>query len=123
VARGVDDGEDGLGRLELPQSDIDGDTALALSLQLVQHPDVLERSLASSRVGPLYHGVFADFSSMTPTPVRVAVASSVAIVMRTTAAQSDCPAATVLSAIRHLFMPISALVGDFFDDQSGTPSD
>jgi hypothetical protein len=46
VTRGVDDGEVVLGSLELPQGDIDGDTALTLSLQLVQHPGVLEGRFA-----------------------------------------------------------------------------
>ena len=34
------------GGLELPEGDVDGDTALALGLQLVQHPGVLEGALA-----------------------------------------------------------------------------
>jgi len=35
-----------LGCFELPESDIDGDTTLTLGLQLVQHPCVLEGTLA-----------------------------------------------------------------------------
>jgi hypothetical protein len=35
-----------LGSLELPESDIDGDTTLTLSLQLVEDPCVLEGTLA-----------------------------------------------------------------------------
>ena len=46
MSGGIDDGEDGLGGLELPESNVDGDTALALGLQFVQHPSVLERRLA-----------------------------------------------------------------------------
>ena len=46
VAGGIDDREDGLGRLELPQRNVDGDAALALGLQLVEHPRVLEGRLA-----------------------------------------------------------------------------
>jgi hypothetical protein len=46
VAGGINDGEVELGRLELPEGDIDGDTTLALGLQLVKHPGVLERALA-----------------------------------------------------------------------------
>ena len=46
MAGGVDDGDVVLGGLELPEGDIDGDTTLALGLQLVQHPGVLERALA-----------------------------------------------------------------------------
>jgi len=35
-----------LGRFKLPERDIDGDTALTLSLQLVKNPCVLEGTLA-----------------------------------------------------------------------------
>ena len=45
MARGVDDGDVELGSLEFPQSNVDGDTTLALSLEFVQHPGVLERAL------------------------------------------------------------------------------
>jgi hypothetical protein len=47
VTRGVNDGEVVLLGLELPESDIDGDTALTLSLELIEHPGVLERALAN----------------------------------------------------------------------------
>lgn len=46
VTWGVDDGDIVLGGLELPESDIDGDTTLTLGLQLVEHPSVLEGTLA-----------------------------------------------------------------------------
>merc|ERR1719341_3048377 len=46
VSGGVDDGDIVLGGLELPESDIDGDSSLTLSLQFVKNPCVLERSLA-----------------------------------------------------------------------------
>merc|ERR1719510_596516 len=46
MSGGVDDGDIVLGSLELPESDVDGDTTLTLSLQFVQHPGVLERALA-----------------------------------------------------------------------------
>mmetsp|Transcript_62928 Transcript_62928/g.130795 ORF Transcript_62928/g.130795 Transcript_62928/m.130795 type:complete len:242 (+) Transcript_62928:693-1418(+) len=46
MPRGVNDGEEVLLRLELPQGDVDGDTTLTLSLELVKHPGVLERTLA-----------------------------------------------------------------------------
>ena len=46
MSRGVNDGNIVLGSLKLPESDVDGDTTLTLSLQLVQHPGVLERTLA-----------------------------------------------------------------------------
>ena len=45
VSWGIDDGEDRLGGLELPEGDIDGDTSLSLGLKLVKYPGVLERSL------------------------------------------------------------------------------
>jgi hypothetical protein len=35
-----------LGSLELPEGNVDGDTALTLGLQLVQDPGVLEGTLA-----------------------------------------------------------------------------
>jgi len=46
VTGGVNDGDLILGSLELPESDIDGDTTLTLSLQLVKNPGVLEGTLA-----------------------------------------------------------------------------
>jgi len=42
----VDDCDVVLGRLELPQRNVDRDTALALSFQLVQNPGVFERTFA-----------------------------------------------------------------------------
>jgi hypothetical protein len=42
----TDDGDIVLGGLELPESDIDGDSTLTLSLQLVQNPGVLEGTLS-----------------------------------------------------------------------------
>jgi len=46
VTRGVNDGDIVLGSLELPQSNVDRDTTLTLRLQLVEHPGVLEGTLA-----------------------------------------------------------------------------
>jgi hypothetical protein len=46
VTGGVNDGDVVLGGLELPESDIDGDTALTLRLELVKNPGVLEGTLA-----------------------------------------------------------------------------
>ena len=46
MSRGVNNREDVLRGLELPQSDIDGDTSFTLGFQLVKHPGVLERALA-----------------------------------------------------------------------------
>jgi hypothetical protein len=46
VTRGVDNSDVVLGGLELPESDIDGDTTLTLGLELVKNPCVLEGTLA-----------------------------------------------------------------------------
>jgi len=46
VTGSVNDGDIVLLSLELPQSDIDGDTTLALGLELVKNPGILERTLA-----------------------------------------------------------------------------
>lgn len=46
VTGGVNDGDIVLGGLELPESDIDGDTTLTLGLELVKNPGVLEGTLA-----------------------------------------------------------------------------
>ncbi|KAH3667230.1 hypothetical protein OGAPHI_002879 [Ogataea philodendri] len=46
VTWSVNDGNVILWSLELPQSNIDSDTSLSLSLQLVQNPSVLERTLS-----------------------------------------------------------------------------
>ena len=46
MSRGINDRHVVLGGLKLPESDVDGDTTLTLGLQLVQHPGVLEGSLA-----------------------------------------------------------------------------
>merc|ERR1712066_347037 len=46
MSGGINDGDIVLVGLELPESDIDGDTTLSLSLQLVQNPGVLEGALA-----------------------------------------------------------------------------
>jgi len=59
VAWGINDGEDSLGGLELPEGNIDGDTTLTLGLELVQNPGVLE--------GGLTHllGLFLELSDST----------------------------------------------------------
>ena len=49
VAGGVDDGDVVLGGLELPQGDVDGDATLALGLEFVEHPGILEGALAHLR--------------------------------------------------------------------------
>ena len=45
----INDGDIVLGSLKLPESNVNGDTSLTLSLQLVQDPGVLEGSLARLR--------------------------------------------------------------------------
>lgn len=42
----TNDGDIVLGGLELPESDIDGDTTLTLGLELVKNPRILEGTLA-----------------------------------------------------------------------------
>merc|ERR1712115_440484 len=49
MARGINDGHVELSGLELPQGNIDGDTTLTLSLQLIKHPGILEGALAHLR--------------------------------------------------------------------------
>ena len=46
VSGGVDDGDVVPGGLELPESNVDGDTSLTLSLQFVKNPCLLEGSLS-----------------------------------------------------------------------------
>merc|ERR1719427_450417 len=46
VSRGINDGDIVLGGLELPESNVDGDSSLTLGLQFVKNPCVLERSLS-----------------------------------------------------------------------------
>jgi len=46
MAWGINDGEVVFGSLELPERNIDGDTALPLGLELVHDPSILERGLA-----------------------------------------------------------------------------
>jgi hypothetical protein len=50
-----------LGSLELPESDIDGDTTLTLGLELVKNPGVLEGTLAEFS-GFLLSDVVSDMS-------------------------------------------------------------
>jgi hypothetical protein len=43
---GVDNSDHIAGSLKLPESDIDGDTTLALSLELVKNPGIFEGAFA-----------------------------------------------------------------------------
>jgi len=66
VTWGVDDGDIVSGGLELPESDIDGDTSLTLSLQLVENPCVLEGTLAefSGFLLKLLNGTLVDTTAL-----------------------------------------------------------
>merc|ERR1719427_112021 len=64
VSRGINDGDIVLGGLELPESNVDGDSSLTLGLQFVKNPCVLKRSLsrflrAMSMVIPLSRSAFS----------------------------------------------------------------
>eukprot|EP00736_Rhodelphis_marinus_P002134 Rmarinus@m.12839 len=62
----VDDGVVAAGGLELPESDIDGDTTFTLSLQLVENPRVLEGTLAhlGSVLLELLDGTLVDTATL-----------------------------------------------------------
>merc|ERR1719273_1382055 len=66
MAGSVDDGDVVLGSLELPESDVDGDSTLTLSLQFVQNPRVLEGALAHllSFLLELLNGSLVDTSTL-----------------------------------------------------------
>lgn len=66
MTRGVNDGDHVLGGLELPESNVDGDTTLTLSLQLVEHPSILEGTLAElgSFLLELLDGTLVDTSAL-----------------------------------------------------------
>ncbi len=53
MARSIDNSDVILGRFKLPESNIDGDTTLSLSLQFVQYPGVLERTFTHLKNVPL----------------------------------------------------------------------
>ena len=55
-----------LGSLELPESDINGDTTLTLGLELVKNPGILERTLAelSSLLFELLDGTLVDTTAL-----------------------------------------------------------
>ena len=66
VTGGINDGDIELGSLELPQGNVDGDTTLALSLELVEHPGILERALAhlSSLLLELLDGTLVNTTAL-----------------------------------------------------------
>jgi hypothetical protein len=66
VSRGINDSERVLGGLELPQSDINGDTTLTLGLQVIQNPSILERTLSEfgGFLLELFDGTLVDTSAL-----------------------------------------------------------
>jgi len=62
----TDDSDIVLGSLKLPESNVDSDTTLTLSLQLVQHPSVLEGTLSefSSFLLELLDGTLVDTTTL-----------------------------------------------------------
>jgi len=66
VSRCIDDSEVVLGALELPQSDVDGDSALTLSLKFVEDPSLFEGSFAhlSRFLFELLNGTLVDSTAL-----------------------------------------------------------
>jgi hypothetical protein len=66
VTRGINDGDHVLRSLELPESDINGDTTLTLGLKLVKNPSILEGTLAelSSLLLELLNGTLVDTTAL-----------------------------------------------------------
>ena len=62
----TNDGDIVLGGLELPESDIDGDTTLTLSLEFVKNPGILEGTLSelSSLLLELLDGTLVDTTAL-----------------------------------------------------------
>ena len=66
MSGGINDGDIVLGGLELPESDIDGDTSLTLGLELVKNPGILEGSLSGlgGLLLELLNGSLVDTSAL-----------------------------------------------------------
>jgi len=66
VTGSINDGDIVLGSLKLPQGNVDGDTTLTLSLELVEHPGVLEGTLAefSGFLLELLDGTLVDTTAL-----------------------------------------------------------
>jgi hypothetical protein len=66
MTRGINDSEGVLGGLELPESDIDGDTTLTLGLEVIKDPGVLERLLThlGSFLLELLDGTLVDTTAL-----------------------------------------------------------
>lgn len=66
VTGGIDDSDEILGSLELPEGDIDGDTTLTLSLEFVEDPGILEGTLAEfiSFLLELFDGTLVDTTAL-----------------------------------------------------------
>jgi len=62
----IDDSNHELGGLKFPESDIDGDTALTFSLELIEHPGILEGALAefSGFLLELFNGTLIDTTAL-----------------------------------------------------------
>ena len=66
VSRGINDSEGVLGRLELPESNVNGDTTFALGLEVVKDPGILEGSLSefSGFLLELFNGTLVDSTAL-----------------------------------------------------------
>lgn len=66
VSGSINNGEVILSGFEFPEGDIDGDTSFSLSLELVENPSVLERSLTGFRrfLLELFNGSFVDTTAL-----------------------------------------------------------
>jgi hypothetical protein len=66
VSRGINDGELVLGRLELPEGNVDGDTTFTLGLEVIEHPGILEGSLSEfgGFLLELFDGTLIDTSAL-----------------------------------------------------------
>jgi hypothetical protein len=66
MARSINDGDVVLGGLELPESNINGDTTFTFGLELVKNPSVLEGTLTefSSFLLELFDGTLIDTTTL-----------------------------------------------------------
>jgi hypothetical protein len=54
MSRSINDGDVVLAGLELPESNVNGDTTFTLGLELVQHPGVFEGTLAHLHINKTF---------------------------------------------------------------------
>jgi hypothetical protein len=66
MARSINDGDVVLGGLELPESNINGDTTFTFGLELIKNPGVLERTLTefSSFLLKLLNGTLVNTTTL-----------------------------------------------------------